>query len=131
VTHEDAPARKSNAGDERNERNERNERIERTEPALVRLGLALVAMCTTATALYAVVRVAQALIFPEPDPALVIWSEHAGFFWRSWTVGYVGGMAAFLTWLASARHAARVASVLARAVPVAAALLTAQALLVP
>jgi hypothetical protein len=101
------------------------------EPAAVRLGLALVAMCTSATALYAVVRVVQALVFPEPDPALIIWSEHAGFFWRSWTVAYVGGMAAFLAYLASARHAPALASFLARAVPFAAALLTAQALLVP
>jgi hypothetical protein len=101
------------------------------EPTGVRLGLALIAACTTATALYAVLRVAQALIFPEPDPALVIWSEHAGFFWRAWTVAYLGGMAAFLAWLASARHAQDLATVLARALPVAAALLTLQALLVP
>jgi len=97
----------------------------------VRAGLSAVAACTTAAALYALVRVAQALLFPEPDPALVIWSEHAGFFWRALTVGYVGGMAAFLAWVASARGAARVAEVLARAVPVAAALLAAQAILVP
>jgi hypothetical protein len=101
------------------------------EPTSVRLGLALLATCTTATALYAILRVAQALIFPEPDPALVIWSEHAGFFWRAWTVAYVGGMAAFLGWLASARHAKELASVLARALPIAAALLTLQALFVP
>lgn len=97
----------------------------------VRAGLAVVAACTTAAGLYAIVRVAQSLIFPEPNPALVIWSEHAGFFWRALTVGYVGGMAAFLAWMASAHHAARVAALLARALPIAAALLTAQALLVP
>lgn len=104
---------------------------EPTEPASVRLALAFIAMCTTAAALYAVLRVAQAMLFTEPDPAMVIWSEHAGFFWRAWTVVYVGGMAAFLTWLASRRHAARVSSFLVRALPIAAALLTAQALLVP
>jgi len=105
-----------------------------TEPrerAIVRLGLALAAACTTAAALYAALRVAQALIFQEPDPALVIWSEHAGFFWRALTVGYVGGMAGFLTWMASARHARRVTAVLVRAVPIAAALLAAQGVLVP
>lgn len=101
------------------------------EAPAVRLGLAVVALCTTSAALYAILRVAQALIFTEPDPALVIWSEHAGFFWRSWTVVYVGGMAAFLTWLASARHAPRVAAFLSKAVAVSAVLLTAQALLVP
>ena len=104
---------------------------EPSEPKTVRLGLALVAACTTAAALYALLRLAQALIFAEPDPALVIWSEHAGFFWRALTVGYAGGMVGFVTWLVSARHAGRVAVVLARAVPIAAALLAAQGLLVP
>lgn len=97
----------------------------------VRAGLSVVAGCTTAAALYALVRVAQSLIFKEPDPALVIWSEHAGFYWRALTVGYVGGMAAFLAWVASARSSSRVAAVLARALPVSAALLAAQAILVP
>jgi hypothetical protein len=97
----------------------------------VRAALSIVAGCTVATGLYAVVRVVQSLVLTEPDPALVLWSEHAGFFWRALTVGYLGGMAAFLTWLASARSAARVAALLVRALPVAAALLAAQALLVP
>jgi hypothetical protein len=97
----------------------------------VRAGLSAIAACTTALGLYAIVRVLQALLFAEPDPALVIWSEHAGFFWRVLTVGYVGGMSAFLAWLASARDAPRVAAVLSRALPVAAALLAAQAILIP
>lgn len=101
------------------------------ERAVVRVALSLVAACSTAAALYAIMRVFQALVFPEPDPALIIWSEHAGFFWRSWTVGYVGGMVAFVTWLVSARHALRVARVLTAAVPASAALLAAQGVLVP
>lgn len=101
------------------------------EPTSVRLALSVIAACATAAGLYAILRVAQALIFAEPDPALVIWSEHAGYFWRGWTVAYVGGMVGFVTWLASGRDAARVAGVLARAVPAAAALLAAQGVLVP
>lgn len=97
----------------------------------VRAGLALVAGCTSAMALYAIVRVAQALIFDEPDPALVIWSEHAGFFWRTLTVGYMGGMAALLTWMLAGRDAPRVAAFLVRALPIAAAAVAAQAILVP
>ncbi len=100
-------------------------------PWQVRAGLSVVAACTTSAGLYALVRIAQALLFAEPDPALVIWSEHAGFFWRALTVGYVGGMAAFLAWMASARRADRVAEVLSRAVPACASLLAAQAILVP
>ena len=101
------------------------------ESAAVRLGLAVVAACTTAAGLYAILRLAQALIFPEPDPALIIWSEHAGFFWRVWTVFYLGGMSALLTWLATRRHATRVASFLGYALPASALLLAAQAMLVP
>jgi hypothetical protein len=97
----------------------------------VRGGLALVAGCTAAMGLYAIVRVAQALIFAEPDPALVIWSEHAGFFWRTWTVGYMGGMAALLTWMLAGRDAPRVAALLVRALPIAAGALAVQAILVP
>ena len=96
-----------------------------------REGLAVVAGCTTATALYAILRLLQPLIFKEPDPALVIWSEHAGFFWRSWTVFYVGGMAALLTWMLAARHAERISAVLEKALPAAAALLAVQAMFVP
>lgn len=101
------------------------------EPPIVRVGLAFVAACATALLLYALVRTAQALLFPEPDPALVIWSEHSGYFWRALTVAYVGGMAGFVTWLASARHAGRIARLLTRLLPLAAALLTGQALLLP
>lgn len=97
----------------------------------VRGALAVVGGCTAAMALNAIVRVGQALIFTEPDPALVIWSEHAGFFWRTWTVLYVGGMAALLTWMLAGRDAPRVAAVLASALPAAACLLAAQAILVP
>ncbi|MDB5214990.1 MAG: hypothetical protein JWO86_2917 [Myxococcaceae bacterium] len=97
----------------------------------VRGALAIVAGSTAAMGLYAIVRVAQALIFTEPDPALVIWSEHAGFFWRTWTVGYVGGMAAIVTWMLAARDAPRVAAFLVRALPIATAVLAAQAVLIP
>ncbi|MDB4936122.1 MAG: hypothetical protein JWP87_3094 [Labilithrix sp.] len=97
----------------------------------VRVGLAVVAACGSAVGLYGVLRVAQAIVFPESDPAMVIWSEHAGFFWRVWTVGYIGGMVGILTWMAAGRDAARVARVLVRALPVAAGLLAAQAIFVP
>ncbi len=101
------------------------------EPRAVRLSLAVIASCAAAAALYALVRIGQARLGHEPNPALVIWSEHAGFFWRAWTVGYAGVMVGFVAWLAAARDAARVATVLARAVVVAGLLLAAQAILVP
>ena len=75
--------------------------------------------------------VRKAAFLTEPDPAIVLFSEHAGFFWRALIAAYAGGMTALLTWALSARHAARIARVLARALPLAAALLAAQGLLVP
>lgn len=97
----------------------------------VRLSLAIVAACTSATAIYAALRIAQKLLFPEPDPALVIWSEHAGYFWRAWTSAYAGGMVGFSTYLISGPSPARTARVLAASVVIAAVLLTAQGVLVP
>lgn len=97
----------------------------------VRLALAAIAACVTSTALYAVLRVAQKLLFTEPDPALIVWSAHAGFFWRAWTSVYVGGMVGFVAWVAAGRDAARTARVLATALVVATLLIVAQGILVP
>ena len=97
----------------------------------VRVGLAIVAACTTALVVYAALRVGQTLLVPEPDPALVLWSEHAGYFWRAWTAAYVGGMGGFVTYVAAARHAARTARVLATAIVAGGLLIAAQGVLVP
>lgn len=96
-----------------------------------RLALALVAGLEAAIALYAVTRVVQARFMKEPDPALVIWSEHAGFFWRGWTVAYVGGMVAFAAWMLAKKDEARVARLCARSVLVVALLIAIQGVLVP
>lgn len=101
------------------------------ESTRVRLGLAVMATCIVATGLYGLMRCVQKIVFKEADPAMVIWSEHAGFFWRAWTVTYLGGMCGFLTWLLSERDPARVARLLGHALLVATAVITAQGLLVP
>jgi hypothetical protein len=97
----------------------------------LRLALGVIAAAVTATALYALLRALQYYVFPDPNPANVVWSAHAGYFWRCISVLYAGGMAAILTFWAAGRDAARVTRVLARALPVAAALLAAQSLLWP
>lgn len=97
----------------------------------VRAGLAVVAACAAAAVVYAALRVFQALAMPEPDPALVVWSAHSGFFWRAWIASYAGGSAGFVAWIAARRDPGRVARWLARAVPIAAAMSAAQGLLVP
>jgi hypothetical protein len=101
------------------------------EPRAVRLALSVIAACSCAIALYALLRLGQSLVSREPDPALVIWSEHSGYFWRVWIVAYAGGMAGFLAWIPAGRDPRRVALVLSRALPIGALLLALQAILVP
>jgi hypothetical protein len=102
-----------------------------TEPRSVRLALATISACAAAGALYAALRVIQKILFREPDPALVIWSAHAGYFWRAWTAAYVGGMIGFITYIAAGRSTARTARVLATFVVISTVIITAQGLLVP
>jgi hypothetical protein len=101
------------------------------EPRAVRIALAAIAACTSAVAFYAVIRVAQALLFSEPDPALVIWSPHAGFFWRAWTAAYGGGMVGFVAYVAAGRDARGTARVLSITVLGVSGVIAAQGILVP
>lgn len=95
------------------------------------LALAFIAACTSAVALYALLRVAQAMLFEEPDPALIIWSEHAGYYWRALTVSYAGGMIGFVVLILARRDLARTARAVSLSVVVAAIMIAAQGLLVP
>ena len=90
--------------------------------------LAIATACTTAAFVYPVLRIVQALVLPEPDPATVMWTEHSGFFWRAWTCAYVAGAVA----LVARRFAGdRVARILARAILPVTALVVLQTILVP
>lgn len=94
----------------------------------MKLALAAATGCTAAALLYSILRIVQAVLFPDPDPTTVMWSEHSGFFWRAWTCAYVAGAIA----LVAHRFAGeRLARVLARAVIPVAAVVALQAALVP
>ncbi len=60
-------------------------------PFRVRLGIALASASATIALVYAVIRVVQAIFYPEGDPALVVWSPRAAMFWRFWVGVYIGG----------------------------------------
>lgn len=94
----------------------------------MKTALALATACTSAALLYSILRVIQALVLPEPDPATVMWTEHSGFFWRAWTCVYVAGAVALV-----ARRFAndRLAHLLARAVFPVTAVVVIQAIFVP
>lgn len=100
-------------------------------PASVRLGLAVIAAALAATTLYGLLRLGQKLMFAEVDPATVIWSEHAGYFWRALTAGYVGGMMGLAVWVVAGKESGPTVRALARALPFVVALIVAQGLLVP
>ena len=83
---------------------------------------------------YAIVRAIQHVAFAEPNPATLVWSAHAGFFWRAWTVAYAGGMASFVALVVARRHppaAAAAAAALAPAIAIAAGLVALQSVFVP
>jgi hypothetical protein len=84
-----------------------------------------------AVAAYAVVRATQFFAFPDPNPAALVWSAHAGYFWRSWIVGYAGGMAAFIAYPLVRSRPDSAARALAGGVAVAAAAIALEAAFVP
>ena len=95
---------------------------------------AAVAACwgaVVAVAAYAVVRGIQFFVYPDPNPATLVWSAHAGFFWRCWTCAYAGGFAAFVAFLVARGRPEAAARTLAPAIAVAAAMLAAQTAILP
>jgi hypothetical protein len=84
-----------------------------------------------ATAAYAVMRAVQSFAAPDPDPAALAWSAHSGYAWRAWTVGYAGGVAAFVVYPIARRRLAAVARALTAGLTIAAALLALQAAFFP
>jgi hypothetical protein len=84
-----------------------------------------------AVAAYAIVRAIQSLLVPDLNPAALVWSPHAGFFWRIWTVAYVGGFAAFVAFVVARGRRSAAARALAPAVAIAAALLALQCVFLP
>ena len=79
---------------------------------------------------YALIRTVQFFFIPEPNPALVMQSVHAGYFWRAWISAYAGGFVALAIGLL-AKSEDRIAQVALDALPWSAGLLAAQGLLLP
>jgi hypothetical protein len=82
-------------------------------------------------AAYAVVRSIQFFLYPDPNPATLVWSAHAGYFWRAWTCGYAGGISVFIAYLFARRGVDKAARVLVPAAGIAAGLLALQSLVFP
>jgi hypothetical protein len=80
---------------------------------------------------YAIVRAVQFFLYPDPNPATLVWSAHAGYFWRAWTVAYAGGIAAFVAFPLVRRQPEAALRALAPAIAVASTLLLLQAVFLP
>ena len=98
---------------------------------MTRAMLALLVGLEVAGLVYPLLRTYMYFTHPEPNPALVLWSEHAGFYWRIWTSVYLGGMAAIVVAWLGARAPERVARAVERAFPVVAGAVVLQGFLIP
>jgi len=96
-----------------------------------KLALGFIAACISAVGLYAFLRIVQAHLFAEANPATVIWSAHAGYYWRCWTVAYAGTMVGFAAYGAAGKHPEQVVRWLGHALTVAVALMVYQGVFVP
>jgi hypothetical protein len=97
----------------------------------VAAGVASVWGLVVAVGAYAIVRGIQFFLYPDPNPATLVWSAHAGFFWRAWTCAYAGGIAAFVAFLFARTRVEGAARALVPAIGLAAALLALQTAVFP
>lgn len=96
-----------------------------------RLVLAGAAACVVAVALYAVMRTVQFVVAPDPNPAAVIWTAHAGYFWRALTVAYASVAIGFVVYQLAPRYEEKLVALLVPLVRIAILLVVAQALFFP
>jgi hypothetical protein len=98
---------------------------------MVALAVAVAWGCCVSVAAYGIVRFIQFFLYPDPNPATLVWSAHAGFFWRCWTCGYAGALAAFIAFVGAQRGPERAARWLVGAVATCAVLLALQVAFFP
>jgi len=101
------------------------------DAALAAAGVSACWGCVVAVGSYAVVRAIQFFVYPDPNPTTLVWSAHAGFFWRCWTCAYAGGIASFVTYLVARSRLDRSVRALGPAIAVVAVLLALQVALLP
>ncbi|MGH7280706.1 MAG: hypothetical protein ACRELY_04220 [Polyangiaceae bacterium] len=97
----------------------------------LRLCLGFAWALVSATFFYGLVRGIQAWLFPEANPATIIWSAHAGYFWRIWIVLYGSGVVGFLAFYFASTQSEKLTKWLKNGVIVAAVTIAVQALLLP
>ncbi len=97
----------------------------------VEASVAAILALASVTFLYAAVRVAQAILFPEPNPALIVWSTRIALFWRIGLVVYASLMLVPMALRWARRDLVGACRAAAWAIPVAAAALAFQSAVFP
>ena len=80
---------------------------------------------------YAAVRMLDVVLFPEPNPIVVIWTDRSRFLWRALIATYLGGASVFGGYSLAVRNPDVVPLWLSRAILLAGACLLGQTLLAP
>lgn len=96
-----------------------------------RVLLAIAFGAAVAVIAYALVRGVERAFFPEPNPALLIWSDRSPLVWRSVGALYLGGAAVFGGWALASRNARAAARWLTLSVAIATGAIVLQAVLAP
>lgn len=91
----------------------------------VAFGLALTVIA------YVAVRLLDVVLFPEPNPVVVIWTDRSRFLWRALIATYLGGAAAFGGFAVAMRAPERVHAWLSRVILWAGGCLVVQTILAP
>jgi hypothetical protein len=60
-----------------------------------KMTIALVFGLTVMVFAYSTIRIADVFLFPEPNPAVVVWTDRSRFVWRILIAAYLGGASIF------------------------------------
>lgn len=96
-----------------------------------RLCIALVFGLCVANLAYAAVRILDVVLFPEPNPVVVIWTDRSRFVWRAAIALYLGGASVFGGYRLALQTSPAFFSWLERSILVAGAGLLLQAIFAP
>jgi hypothetical protein len=96
-----------------------------------RLLIAIAFGAAIAVIAYALVRGVERTFFPEPNPALLIWSDRSPLVWRSVSALYLGGAAVFGGYALASRSARNAARWLTASIAIATGAIVLQAVLAP
>jgi hypothetical protein len=97
----------------------------------VRLQTAAVFGLTITAIAYVAVRLLDVVLFPEPNPVVVIWTDRSRFIWRVLIASYLGGAAVFAGYRLASRTPEDVFDWLERFIVLAGVCLLLQAIFAP